>query len=174
MLYFIRKNYELFIKVWIIGTRMNRTPFFLIWFLTFAGIITLSNALIYPVFRDDSDDNNDNQFDDMILTEDQIDAINKETEPSNRETTMNTTYADDMILTQEQIDIINGGKEAEDRGIAPSWAKHWNFKDKYKPGKVIVPYKLDYKFSDVQKNWIKRALKEIEAVSCIRYHLARE
>ena len=105
----------------------------------------------------------------MILTKDQIDAINEETESSDRESTMNTTYADDMILTRDQIDIINGGMEAEDRGIAPSWAKHWNFKDENKPGKIIVPYRLDYKFSNIQKNWIKRALKEIEAVSCIRY-----
>ena len=105
----------------------------------------------------------------MILTKDQLEAINKETEPNNRESTMNTTHADDMILTQEQVDIINGGMEAEDRGIAPTWAKHWNFKDENKPGKVIVPFKLDHKFSYVQKNWIRRALKEIEAVSCIRY-----
>ena len=148
---------------------MNWTSFFLIRFLALSGIIALTNALINPVFRDDSDDDKDVQFDDMILTKDQIDAINAETESTDRESSMNTTYANDMILTQDQIDIIKGGMEAEDRGIAPSWAKHWNFKDENKPGKIIVPYRLDYKFSAIQKNWIKRALKEIEAVSCIRY-----
>ena len=148
---------------------MNRTSFFLILLFAFSGIIGRLNALIEPALGNDSDDNKDVKFDDMILTKDQIDAINKETEPSDRESTLNTTYADDMILTQEQIDIINGGMEAEDRGIAPKWAKHWNFKDENKPGKVIVPFKLDNKFSYIQKNWIRRALKEIEAVSCIRY-----
>ena len=82
---------------------------------------------------------------------------------------MNSEIVDEMILTQEQIDIINGGMEPESRGIALDWYKHWNFKDENKPGKVIVPFKLDNKFSYIQKNWIRRALKEIEEVSCIRY-----
>jgi len=59
--------------------------------------------------------------------------------------------------------------EPESRGIALDWYKHWNFKDENKPGMIIVPYKLDEKFSSIQKNWIKKALKEIEAVTCIRY-----
>ena len=105
----------------------------------------------------------------MPLTKDQTDAFNKETESSDCKSTMNTEIDDDMILTQDQIDIINDGLDAENRGIAPSWAKHWDFKDENKPGMVIVRYKLDYEFTDIQKNWIKKALKEIETVTCIRY-----
>ena len=105
---------------------------------------------------------------DMILTKDQLDEIKKETETSNRFDRNDETIIDDMIFTPEQMAIINGEKDTEDRGIAPDWAKHWDFKDDKQPGMVIVPYKLDSGFSYDEKQWIRKALKEIEDASCIR------
>ena len=105
---------------------------------------------------------------DMILTKDQLDEIKKETETSNRLDRNDETIIDDMIFTPEQMAIINGEIDPEDRGIAPDWADHWDFKDDDQPGMVIVPFKLDSGFSYDEKAWIRKALKEIEAVSCIR------
>jgi len=107
---------------------------------------------------------------DMILTKEQLDKIKKETEASNRLDRNDETMIDDMIFTPEQMAIINGEKDPEDRGIAPDWAKHWDFKDDNQPGMVIVPYKLSSSFSYDEKQWIRKALKEIEDVSCIRYY----
>lgn len=146
---------------------MNVPRFVLILSLILPGSIGRSNLPMNLALRVDSRNDTDVHYGDQILTQDQIDGMNKETTDRNDSNDM--TLVDDMILTQDQIDIINGKKEVEDRGIAPNWAKHWNFKDASKPGMVIVPFKLDYKFSYEEKNWIRKALKEIEAVSCIRY-----
>ena len=117
--------------------------------------------------RLDGDDEEEHAGD-MILTKEQLDKIKKETETGNLSDRNDETTIDDMIFTPEQMAIINGEKDPENRGIAPDWAEHWDFKDDAQPGMVIVPFKLDSGFSYDEKEWIRKALKEIEAVSCIR------
>merc|ERR1712227_998219 len=134
------------------------------------GLIVRSHILFDPIEREDSDDDVEEHAGDMILTKEQLDKIKKETSISNRSDWNDETIIDDMIFTPEQMAIINGEIDPEDRGIAPDWAEHWDFKDDTQPGMVIVPFKLDSGFSYDEKEWIRKALKEIEAVSCIRFY----
>ena len=175
-----RQNYKLYLrynvqikninKLRILLTifRMNPSIFILIISIMLPGLIVRSHILLDPIEREDSDDDAEEHAGDMILTKEQLDKIKKETETSNRSDRNDETIIDDMIFTPEQMAIINGEIDPEDRGIAPDWADHWDFKDDNQPGMVIVPFKLDSGFSYDEKEWIRKALKEIEAVSCIR------
>ena len=147
---------------------MNPSIFILIIAIILPGVIARSHLHRDPTDREDSGDDVEEHAGDMILTKEQLDKMKKETEASNRLDRNDETMIDDMIFTPEQMAIINGEKDPEDRGIAPDWAKHWDFKDDNQPGMVIVPYKLSSSFSYDEKQWIRKALKEIEDVSCIR------
>ena len=75
-----------------------------------------------------------------------------------------------MLLTLEQYEILKGTSEHQKRGIAPMYAKLWDIRIFVNGGvgKVGVPYKMDPRFSDQQKQKILTGMQEIEDETCIR------
>ena len=73
-----------------------------------------------------------------------------------------------MLLTLEQYEILKGTSEHQKRGIAPTYANLWDIPVNGEVGKVGVPYKMDPRFSEQQKQKILTGMQEIEDETCIR------